>query len=79
MPKLNPNITPQTINPSAIKPPIFNIAPKKEKSFLVVKTTVVKPPNHTKVRMAALGRTSGEANLVAIYNKGVKIKASPNT
>jgi translation elongation factor EF-G len=75
-PRVRPTKILNTIAPKAIGKAIFNILPKKEKPFLVVKTTKVKPKKSSKVNMAAFWIISGLLKALAIYKSGKKITAS---
>ncbi len=58
LPRLNPKMMPDAMNPSATKPPIINTGPKKEKSLRVKNTTAVKPKNKPSVVIPALANNS---------------------
>jgi hypothetical protein len=48
------------MTPKATNPPSVRTPDRKEKSFLVVNATIVKPPNRSNVRIPAVGITFGE-------------------
>ena len=76
-PRLKPNNKPATIKPMAIKKPIVKKRLINEKSFLVKSTIADKPVNNDKVKIAAcLSIKWPPSMVVAIYNSGIKIKAS---
>ena len=59
--------------------PMERMPRRNEKSFFVVNTTRVNPPKSNRVKIPAVGSTSGELKWVAISRIGAKITDSAIT
>ena len=75
MPKSKPIKMEATMRPMATKPPIFNMPPRKEKSFFVVKATKVRPAKSPRVITPAWPMIF-PAYLEAMRRRGRKMIAS---